>query len=400
MRRHSLAFDAMVVWSTALLACSGRPDLDGAADEGCGSCHARQADEHASSAHGSSADSPVFGALRPRVEAAWGEAARKRCDGCHTPGHTSDAHVSCVSCHDAIGNAEPRDGKLIIDLDRPPMGPFGGEGGPHGARSGALLADSELCITCHAVTGPEHFVEPTDEEYAAFVSGGGRDSCIDCHMPTLPDGPAASGDGLDRRLRDHTFVGLRPAWGEGAAVQSERASDGARLLERALSLQAEREGDLLHVRLENLGAGHAVPTGVAALRRIWVEVRFFSDGDAVLAAHGDVDADGRIAHAPPIELGVFGENGEGSVDVIVDATEVRAAVLGPGETRDANLPIPAGAIRAVVSIRARAHTRESLDELGLEDRAAEVPTLTAATTEVDLETGEAHPDWRAPSNSP
>ncbi|MFO0548598.1 MAG: hypothetical protein U0271_09435 [Polyangiaceae bacterium] len=366
------------------LGCAAPPDTEQMEDADCGACHSRQQSEQADSAHGTSADSPVFNALRPRVEAAWGIGARKRCDACHKPKHSPDEHVSCVSCHDALGNVEPRDGKLIVDLGRPPAGPLGSDGGPHGARPAGFLADAELCLTCHEVTGPVHFVESTAAEYSAFRAGGGEESCIDCHMPALAEGPAADGGPSERSLRDHTFVGLRAAWGADEAARDERAEASRAMLERALTLTAESDNGALRVRFSNSGAGHAVPTGVAALRRIWVRIEFLDERDVVLSAYGDVDADGRVLHESPLVLGVFGEGASGPVTLLVDATSMRSSTLSPGEARDATVPIPTGAMKARVAILARAHTMESLDALGLSVRAPEVPTLVASPLSVSL----------------
>ena len=75
----------------------------GASNGTCASCHA-QADDFEASAHASAASSPVFVAMLPRVEAAWGTVARDRCVGCHAPSHVpademtaAPEGIACVS---------------------------------------------------------------------------------------------------------------------------------------------------------------------------------------------------------------------------------------------------------------------------------------------------------------
>jgi hypothetical protein len=80
----------------ALAACTGAGDAmpPGTTAGDCGSCHTEQHAEWSTSRHASSATSPVFEAMLPRVEAAWGPSARAACVSCHSPGHGGDDAIA------------------------------------------------------------------------------------------------------------------------------------------------------------------------------------------------------------------------------------------------------------------------------------------------------------------
>lgn len=346
-------------------------------DASCTPCHAAIAAEHEASSHARSTGSPVFQALLPRAGEAWGEDAARRCVGCHAPARQPDGeaepHVGCAHCHAAIGNAGERDGRLLVDLDKALAGPGRGGPAPHAVRGGGFLASSALCATCHEVTGPALFVEGTGAEHGAYAAAGGED-CKACHAPVV-----------DGRAR-HGFVALSPGWGLEATARAARAAEAEALLARGLSLGASLDGSTLSISVSNVGAGHAVPTGVAFFRRVWVRVRVVDADGAVVFARGEVDEAGRVVSAPPLSLGAELRREGQIVWDPTAADEVVAGSLPPGEQRAAEVPLPACPGCAVeVSLVARAFAAETLEVLGLSDRADEVPTLVATTLSLALD---------------
>lgn len=342
-----------------------QPDAPLASDESCAPCHVARADEHRRTAHASSAPgSAVMLALLPRVEASWGQPARARCESCHAP--SGMGHVACVSCHAAVGNTAPRDGRLVWNaaLGLAAMHEGARPGGAHAVRDGGFLRSSELCLSCHEVTGPALFVEPTGQEHDAYRAAGGEHACVDCHMP------------LEGGGRSHRVVGLRPpgedpATGEPSAeALASYAADVVALLGDALTLEVERDGDALEIALTNVGAGHAVPTGVALLRSIGVGV-VVSDGSAEpLLSLGMPEGE----HRPegPLELGSLLFSGEQPVVDPTQADRVLSRALGPFERRSVRVPLPPSASprTARVSLYARAYSGALLSELGLRASAA------------------------------
>lgn len=342
----------------AACAADGGALPQGAAAADCASCHADQHAEWSGSAHARSGRSELFVALLPRVEEAWGAAARDACVRCHEPGHGPDPGVTCVSCHAAVGNTGEHSGRLVVDLAEPLAGPLADPlpTDAHGSRPGRFLDSPSLCGTCHEVRGPALFVEPTLTEYRRTGLADIGTGCVDCHMPRLDDAPLVPG-GPPRPRRSHRFVAFdRPQ------------------LDEALTLWVEDAGGAPEVVLENAGAGHAVPTGISFLRDLWVDVRV-------------VDAAGTVVHRPrALELGSLPMRGEERVALPTDADRIEPRSLAFGERVRARLELPAGLtppLEVEAVLRARRVRAEILEELDVEHGAVDPLEVkrTAATVE-------------------
>lgn len=356
-----------------LWACQSHEDLSTEpASVSCGGCHPEQyADWERSPLARAGTRSPVFTALVKRVEQDWGSSAADACQSCHQPEHVpGEEGISCISCHAAIGNRGEHDGRLILDLGRPLMGPTGLPSSEHGARSSELLRSDSLCGTCHEVTGPNLFVETTLTDHRSSLSAAAGETCVDCHMPAIARAPIATTSTVARRRVDHSFVGIDPPWGASPEEASAAAADTRDLLATALQLSVERSApDQALVHLENVGAGHRVPTGVTLFRDIWVDVEF-------------IDAEGTLhPHTRVIELGSTLWNGEEEVVVITEADRVVDQSLGQGEQRTASIPLDPTWPRPLTirgTLYVRAFRPELLEALGLGDRLDEVPIHTVA----------------------
>jgi len=340
-------------------ACSVAPTLPHGADAtSCGTCHARQFETWKSSAHARGTASPVFQALLPKVEAAWGEAARQQCVSCHSPGHGGDDGVSCVSCHAATGNRGEKNGALVVDLERPLASTKTQlQNDAHAVAPRGLLTSASLCGTCHEVHGPGLFDERTLSE---FRSSDGEDSCLSCHGVGGADG--------------HRFAGVDPAWG---APPSERAEADVRARElwaKGLELTVEPAGQGVRVTLTNQ-ARHSVPTGVAMLRDVWVDLEVR-------------DTKGSVLVVPRLlELRATLEREGVPVALITDATRVGSGALAPNASRSMNWSRAAGASGALeihAVVRARAVRSDVLEALGLQERSDEVTTHEVTRRTVQL----------------
>ncbi|MBL8917559.1 MAG: hypothetical protein JNJ54_01750 [Myxococcaceae bacterium] len=334
--------------------CGGATGLPHGADaSSCGTCHASQHAAWSRSRHALSLGSPVFNALLPRVEAAWGRAAKDRCVSCHAPGHGGDESIGCVSCHGAIGNRGEANGALVVNLDAP-LGSMTRvvSNDAHAVRPRGLLGSASLCGTCHEVHGPGLFNEHTLTELRASP---GADSCITCH-----------------EAKSHRFAGVDPAW-DGTPAERAEADERAReLWASALELELRTTSTGVEVTLTNPGR-HAVPTGVAMLRDVWVDLEV--RGARRLEATRVIDLRARVL------------SGEQTVALVTDASRVEEAALLPGASRTFTWTPPPGAdgvleVRAVV--KARAFRDDVLHALGLEARVAEVTTLEVAEQRVSL----------------
>ncbi len=160
-----------------LAGCGAAPSTDAAS---CGTCHAQEHTAWSASGHARSTRSPVYAALLPRVEAAWGATARAQWVACHQPGHGGDDAIGCASCHLAVGNRGEANGALVVKEDAPIAGPHDSERAPHEVSSRSFFRSASLCGTCHEVR-TAHLEEPTLSEYRASSSAG-EDSCARCHL--------------------------------------------------------------------------------------------------------------------------------------------------------------------------------------------------------------------------
>jgi len=355
--------------SLALLACADRSDVTFSLEsETCGACHAEHYAMWRTSPLATGGSSPVFQALLPEVEDAWGPVARERCVSCHEPGHAPDGGVGCVSCHAAVGNEATADAHLVVDAGLPFAGPFRDAlpATPHGSRPGGFLASSELCGTCHEVTGPGLFVEPTHTEFLASRFAARGEGCAACHMTDLPPAPVVAG-GPIRPRRDHRFVGLDPPWAASPEEAAQAAERSRALLERALDLEITPRDGGWEVAVTNVGAGHDVPTGVAMLWAMWVELVAADATGSVVWRSGERESDSllRLADQP---LGTHGP-----VALPTEATDVVRHRLAAGERRAVFIEGVPRAVTLEAVLWARAVRVSLLEALGLQDLAPAVP---------------------------
>lgn len=177
----------------------------------------------------------------------------------------------------------------------------------------SYFRSASLCGTCHEVRTP-HLVEETLTEYRASDRAG-EDSCATCHF-----------DG-------HRFVGATAA-----------------MMARALRLDVTPEG----VRLTNVGAAHAVPTGQLGLREVWVDVTV-------------TDAQGAVFEFPRA-LDLTADLG--GADVFTEAPGLMPHGLAAGETRV--FSVSGGARRITARLFFRRVRASTARALGLEAARAEL----------------------------
>lgn len=212
-------------------------------------------------------------------------------------------------------------------------------------------------------------------------------------MPTrsgaiVKDGPA-------RTLHSHRFVGVDvPSTVTGDAAAEVDAEVQA-LLESAASLTltpvpaAAVPGQRLDlvVTLENRVAGHALPTGSAFLRELWLHVMVTDAEGRVLYETGGLDAEGDLKgpfstvepYADPglIQLGARLLDATGTPTIFPwRAVEVASTAIPAGHSRTYTLYVPVGAdaagpLTVDATLRFRATPPHVLRVLGL-------PVVTAA----------------------
>lgn len=194
----------------------------------CASCHPDEWSEWQASRHAQAWRDPIFQAEFAHGRQAW-------CVGCHAPSAPDptapdDADpqvaqgVGCDACHQ-------RDGRMVSARRA--------LGSPHDTRVDPSFGTPDFCARCHEFKFPilgerGRLVRYTDEVMQATVSEWRRTerttTCLDCHA-------------------------------DGATGHRFRGSHDAERVAAALASTVCRGRGTLEVELENVGAGHNVPSG-------------------------------------------------------------------------------------------------------------------------------------------
>jgi hypothetical protein len=267
----------------------GTPDgLANASAQGCRACHADAEREWRASDHAT----PPSPALLAAASAAAGTA----CLVCHlplvaqhpevialdegqvarvaaAPNTAYDATlrtegVTCAACH-------VRDGQVLTGGGR-------GADAPHTTAGSEELANGAVCATCHQLSWPgaDTPLYDTWGEWERSGWAGAGIGCVDCHM-----GPSAgrTSGGRDHRLQIEPGSGMSLL----VSVPPGRIARGGAPVEVSL-------------RLQNTGAGHAIPTG-SPHRGLRVEASVISEagGEAVAYRSWNTDLLRRLEPAPP-----------------------------------------------------------------------------------------------------
>jgi nitrate/TMAO reductase-like tetraheme cytochrome c subunit len=204
--------------------------LGASSAETCRTCHQKQYREWANSRHRQAFTNAIF-------QRGFRRDPHQRCLVCHLPLEAQRSAfyeseetaligegVTCLGCHSAAQD-----------------------------NASDVAAEPKSCGTCHQFRflGRSEFAQATVKEWEFYRRAGGTKSCVDCH---LQEG-------------GHRFAGAHDV----------------EVLGRALRITTERGPDNLIVTLENVGAGHDVPTG-DVFRLIRVEARQESDREFAVAA--------------------------------------------------------------------------------------------------------------------
>ncbi|EBA14782.1 hypothetical protein RSK20926_09819 [Roseobacter sp. SK209-2-6] len=183
-----------------------------------------------------------------------------------------------------------------------------------------FYADSKLCSACHNEFAPgsgsvivDTYGEWENSPYNAPEDPAQNRTCIDCHMHADiqrigEDIPGISTDGgrVKANVVTHQFTGAN------YHLVGLRNPDLKRMSIELLQTAAELHTSLteegrLNVRVKNTGAGHALPTGVADFRQVWLDVTVRdADGEVVLES-GKMNAKGVVDPNARFFRKVFGD---------------------------------------------------------------------------------------------
>jgi len=180
--------------------------------------------------------------------------------------------------------------------------------------------DSELCGTCHNEFAPgtgavivDTYGEWQQSAYNNPDDPSKHRDCIDCHMhgdiqrigENVPGISTDGGEVKDNVVThqftgaNHHLVGLR---NEKLAQMSIELLQSAAELETGLTKDGQ-----LNVRVKNVGAGHALPTGVADFRQLWLDITVTDANGNVILSEGKMDAHGNVTKDARFFQKVFGD---------------------------------------------------------------------------------------------
>lgn len=373
-RRTALA---LVVLSLAALGCGDdQPSLSRAElldSETCRECHPRHVEEWESSMHAYASDDPVFLAMNERgqQEADLGEF----CVQCHAPmavadGATTDGlnldevprelkGVTCFFCHTVEDIDDDHNNGLVLADDTVMRGGFANATkNPAHATTYSPLHDrldqesTDMCGSCHDIVTPagvhleRTFLEWQESFFNRPHTQGGL-SCGNCHMVGDEDEVVADFEGVSSRTyHEHTFPGIDVALTEWPGKDLQLAGIERDLKGVIIPILCVNpaEGGKIEYDLENFGAGHMLPSGASADRRMWAEIRATLGGTPVLesgiVADGQAVAEAAASDPKFWQLRDFATDDNGDdAHFFWEVRNVDSELLKPLVTLDRNDPL-------------------------------------------------------------
>jgi hypothetical protein len=362
-----VAIGLLVVLIAALLAASvsAKP---GTLQESCEACHPQEFDEWLGSAHAVAGSSETFMALMNQGAATPSEWQPDDCLRCHDAQRYEDgvsvADVSCEICHTLEPGYNVGNGDFTLAQDGVMRGPTGAPAA-HPTVASDFLTSSQFCATCHEQYNPTTGV-PLQTTYTEWLNGPAAAQgvgCEDCHM-------------------SHGF----------------RAGGDTSGLANAISMEVEPQepvqaggSTVVRVMLENVGAGHSLPTGKNESHEMWLE--FTAQA-----------SDGRILHQERLDYGVVYDNADGDHSQPVtlwDASAIfadRRLVPGMPVAEEFPFVVPMdvqGAIEVSATLMYRSQPAWLTDQLSLPE--AEAISLQTASAQIEVLAAPATPTYVPPT---
>lgn len=315
----------------------------------CGACHNEIFSQWKGGVHANAFKDPIFQKatklfLSEAQSAGELEEARS-CVRCHTPfGHltktieTTEANydntnldtradIFCDFCHSVKGSSGIGNGPFAVDAGdeteakKVKWGPRDDAvSSYHQTAFSDLHTKSEMCGMCHDVTHTVNGV-PLERTYTEWREGpyntGDPETtvyCQDCHMRQMPgvpatgsterpDNPGVSAPGGKERdhVYTHYIVGgnaVLPTLFEGgednAQLAIDRLQNCATLEIIAPDIPTIWQNATIQIKVNNVGAGHYLPTGLSEIREMWLEIVVKDAFGRTLLQSGQVDDEGNL----------------------------------------------------------------------------------------------------------
>jgi hypothetical protein len=339
--------------------------------ETCGDCHESVHNQWKNSMHSLAHKDPLYRkfsayllkGLTDKNELAEAEA----CPKCHTPlgvysgfpKKTSDDHdktpelathgVQCDFCHSSTGAYQQYNNGHIMDPgygeDNPgtKRGPYkDSESDFHKSAFSKFHTSAYFCGSCHDVKHVAYgtVLETTFDEWKKSPYNSKdpakRVPCQKCHMRQKPGvvstgetenpknpGQAAEDGPMRGHVSTHYFVGANRSIPSlfGDKIRDEMAK--SRLQHAAkLSLKSKAGTGNFNIIVTNSGAGHKLPTGLANIRQMWLEIIVKDLKGKTLYSSGVVDKNSYLPDNVIIYNTVFGDGKGKPVFNIAKAKEI------------------------------------------------------------------------------
>ena len=244
--------------------------------------------------------------------------------------------VSCLTCHRITEATSEGNASYTLNLTDRKKYPFEDDESSLGESLGhkfinakpnvhkksymkPLYKDSKYCASCHDETSPttNKQIVSTFKEWEVSPYNNKEDktknkSCIDCHMTYLKDdkfaplkGISTDGGVIKNDVKVHYFAGSNHFL--AGLKDKENEEQILQLLRTSAKLDVDIKDNQIHVGVENVGAGHHLPTGDADFRELWLDITIKDANDKIVFSSGKVDTNGDLqADARPF-MKVFGD---------------------------------------------------------------------------------------------
>ncbi|WP_300465255.1 multiheme c-type cytochrome [Desulfobacula sp.] len=398
-----LVVGGILLTATSLAASDGIQIDQFISPDTCQGCHSEIFDQWETSLHHLSHKDPVYSRVAQFLRKGLTDAGEideaESCVKCHTPvGYVTGfpqkvsddlsktpeiatQGIQCDYCHSAVAIKQLHNNGLVLKPgqgeDDPGIkyGPFDDcEPDFHDAQYSQLHTSSKICGTCHNVKhvafGTDLETTYTEWEASAYNSTdpAKKIECQGCHMyqrPGIPatgstprpENPGSATDYSDERphIFTHYFVGGNAVVPGKFGGQAKHQMAIERLQNAAtLSVDTSRiNRKILKITVANTGAGHSIPTGVADLRQVWLEITIQDKAKKTLFQSGVLDANRELPKAAVIFRTVFGDGNGNAVINLAKARQVlkdNRIKANQRVTQTIDLPVVPGK-DAVVTVR-------------------------------------------------
>jgi Cytochrome c554 and c-prime len=300
----------------------------------CGACHISHYQDWSQSMHAYASEDPVFLAMNALGQSQTNGKLGTFCVQCHAPVAVKDGlttnglnlaslapyerNITCFFCHsiDTVGQSH-----VNADVHLATDGVFRGEihdpqaNTAHASAYSALQDHTQpesaaMCGTCHDIVSPAggHIERTFAEWQQSAVGTMSNETCGftgTCHMSSSPiEGPVALNGPTNRTFHSHDFpavdIAFNSSFPDPATQEAKVEAVLGNTLQGALCVNSLGG---IRVFLDNVGAGHAWPSGAAQDRRAWAEV-VASKGGQQIYSSGSV-APGTVVGSDPTDKDIW-----------------------------------------------------------------------------------------------